>query len=351
MKKNVLAAMAAVMMMVMGGCGSVSGDGTGSADWGGEMTANEDVVSLAESMASSMAESMVESMLDEAGGNVTEEVTEATRAVTTENETEEETDAAYNLWMQRIYVGQYIRTSEEESKTVTIDSEVYPYDSEEIVINIDTEYPYYNDVEPYDCIDLANLKNYPNLKKLNIYGNMYSYSDVRVINWDGAAELENLEEIWLSGVVWGEYDLAKVGSLKTLTIDFCYYDNWDFLGKLKQVEILELSKSGVDELSFINGMDSLTDLTMEHNHSFNNASLDGLEENYSLKRLTFGDNSGFTLNADKELEYMLTDVSGLRKLKGLEQLTVWESGLVDEEKQMNELQEELPACEIKLNGG
>ncbi|MCM1578050.1 MAG: hypothetical protein NC078_04545 [Ruminococcus sp.] len=335
MKKNVLAA--AVMMVVMGGCGSVSGDGMGSADWGGEIMGSEEVVSLAESMASSMAESMVESMLDEAGESVSvTEVTRVTRAVTEEPvaETDESGFAR----------GVYYRKSEEESKTVTIDSEVYPYDCEEIQISVST-YLSYGYAEPYDCIDLRNLEKYPNLKRLIIEDiNAQGSPCVKLINGDCTAKLENLEEISLRKVVW-DYDwLSGISTLKKLTVDSCYDYNGEYLENMPQVEYLELTRCAVTDLSFVNGMSALTQLNLIQT-KLSNSSFDGVEENHSVKQLTLIDNSNYILH-DEAVEYLLTSIAGVSKFKGLESLHISEMHLVDEEKQMKDLQEELPACEI-----
>ncbi|MCM1578048.1 MAG: hypothetical protein NC078_04535 [Ruminococcus sp.] len=336
MKKNVLAAMAAVMM-VMGGCGSVSGDGTETADWGGEIMGSEEVVSLAESM----AESMVESMLDEAGesGSVTE-VTRATRAVTTEKET-----SAEELAMAMRSSGYYLRTSEEESKTVTIDSEVYPYDSEEIKVFIETDYSTLKGIEPYNCIDLENLKNYPDLKKLHIGGNMYDCNSISLINLDSAAGLENLEEIEMWGVVWDKSQLAEIDSLKKLYIGSCQFDDWSFLADLKQVEILELSRNNVSDLSFVNGMSSLGELKLSAN-SIDNSGLYGIEENHTLKKLIFSENCAYSLRSDSTFEYLLTDITGLSRFKGLAYLEISEFYLLDKEQQEEYIREQLPECEV-----
>ncbi len=356
-KKIMTAAMAAAVMFAFGGCAESSvGENealsdVGASDYVGVVVANDEVRSMAESMAEDMAESMAQSMFESMTRDMEESEAEATAAsttvMTTEETTEAETeDVQSRLWEYRRTFGQYIRTSEDESKTITIDSDVYPYDCEEILLWVDMERPYYNDVEPYDCIDLGNLKNYPNLKKLDLVGNMYNWRDIKLINCDSAASLENLEEIRLSGVAWDGSGFSEIRPLKTLTLVFCDYDRWDFLENLKQVETLCFDKSAVNDLSFINGMSSLTELTLYH-AALSNASFDGLEENYSVKRLSFEENSAAIYHEDEDrIEYALTDITGLSKLRGLEYLSIGEGHLTNGEKQMKELQEMLPACEI-----
>ncbi|MDE7294885.1 MAG: hypothetical protein K2N72_10725, partial [Oscillospiraceae bacterium] len=305
-KKIMAAAMAAVVMFALGSCAESSvGENealvdVGASDSVGVVTANDVVQSMAESMAQSMFESMVEGIEE----SVTEGTTVSTAAVTTastsEAATEETTEAETET--SKTFSDIFVRKSEDESHTLTIDSEIFPYDCEEIVIKVETEIARYIEVDTYKYIDLGNLKNYPNLKRLTVTDtNAQGRPFIKLINGDSAAGLENLEEITLQRVVWEEDWLSGIGSLKKLSIEYCYDYSGEFLENLKQVETLYLYRCAVSDLSFINGMSSLRELTLDQ-IKLNNASFDGVEDNYSVKRLRFLENS-YYIGDDK---YSLT---------------------------------------------
>ncbi|MCM1578247.1 MAG: protein phosphatase 1 regulatory subunit 42 [Ruminococcus sp.] len=322
MKKNILAVMAAVMMVVMGSCGSVSGDGTETAgDWGGESVS----VSVTERETSGGTES------EEVTSGETESVTSSVTERVTTAETSGETEEMEN---EHRYEGFFVRTSEDESRTVTIESDVFPYDCEEMYVYISWEDAHYYDVEQYNCIDLGNLVNYPNLKRLRLGGNVYDSKSVTLINCEAAAGLEHLEEIQLSALSWEGDWLAEIGSLKVLKIGQCYDCDSIGLEKLTQVETLRFFRCGMNDLSFVNGMSSLTELSVVQS-GINNESFNGVAENCSVKRLTLSENKD-----------SLTDITGVSRFKGLEYLYISELHLEDEEKQVKELREIMPECEI-----
>ncbi|MCM1578246.1 MAG: hypothetical protein NC078_05540 [Ruminococcus sp.] len=332
MKKNVFVAAAAVMMVVMGSCGSVSGDGTETAgDWGGESVS----VSVTERETSGGTES------EEVTSGETESVTSSVTEGMTTAETSGETEETEN---EHRYEGFFVRTSEEESRTVTIESDVFPYDCEKMLIAIDTERPYYNDVEPYDCIDLGNIKNYPNLKMLAIIGNQYAPDSIKLINCEVLKGLENLTGMSLNGVAMEGDWLSEISSLKTLGLGYYWNCDWSFLEKLTQVERLTLYDEDISDLSFINNMSSLEVLYLEHT-LFNDSSFDGVEENYTVKKLKLSENGSSFPIGDGEYGYTLTDITGVCKLKGLEYLEVSELHLVDVQKQEEYIREQLPECE------
>ena len=212
----------------------------------------------------------------------------------------------------------------------TIDSDGYPLDVEEITISVDTSIYAYGAFQ-YSCIDLANLKNYSNLKKLNIS----SYDDnevgipIKLINCESITELNSLEEITLNVVEFDGTLLSEVNSLKKLDIYWCKL-NWEFLHDLPQVETLILYRCDITELNFINDMKSLSELSLTN---IGIEKFEISEENNSLKRLTLRENA-------------FTDISGIAKLRSLEYLYVSETN--DLENQIEELEKSLPACEIKL---
>ncbi len=212
----------------------------------------------------------------------------------------------------------------------TIDSDVYPLDAEEITIRVDTSMYAYGAFQ-YSCIDLENLKNYSNLKKLNIssYNDAEVYHPISLINCDSTADLNNLEEISLYMVEFDDDWLTEIDSLKKLDFYWCEL-NWDFLHNLSQVEALILCRCNINELDFINDMKSLSEL------SLTNIGIEKFEiakENNSLKRLILSENA-------------FTDISGIVKLRDLEYLYVSETN--DFENQMRELEKSLSTCEINI---
>ena len=339
MKKELAAAAMAAVMLILAGCAGNEGeDITGTSAVTGEAGADNEVMSLAESMAESMFESRMEDM--------TETTAESTAAVTAlkSAETTEEVTATEVTENSKSISHTFCRMSEEESRTVTIESDVFPFDCEEMEIIVDTEYPYYNDVTPYDRIDLANLKNYPVLKKLSIAdGNAQGSAFIELINCESTAELKNLEEIRLCRLVWDDDWLSEIDPLRTLAISSCLNYNGKDLKNLAQVERLTLFRCGITEVEFINGMDSLDELVLDHT-CLSNEGFDEVEKNYSIKRLTLQENV-------LSVGYKLTDIRGVAVLSGLEYLYISETDLVDGDKQVVELQKELPDCEIIYEKG
>ena len=301
MEKKIMAAAAtavataAVVMFALGGCVDSSvGENEalfdeGASDSVGVVTAND--------------------VTEAATENVTEAGTESVTEVTTESVTDE---AAAETEELKSFSAMFARKLEDESLTLTIDSDVYPYDCEYIEIDVDWETSVDLGVEAYKYIDLGNLKNYPNLKKLRIAGNMYDWNGIKLINCAGAAGLENLEEIRLYSVAWDEDWLSGIGSLKELFIGSCYDYDGEFLENMKQVETLGMFRCGVTDLSFINGMSSLTELSVKQS-KLDNSLFDDVEENYSVKKLTISENN-----------------------------------LADLEQQRQEVQASLPECEVKI---
>lgn len=212
----------------------------------------------------------------------------------------------------------------------TIDSDVYPLDSEEITIRVDMSMDIYGDFK-YRCIDLENLKNYSNLKRLNIsaYDDNEVGIPIKLINCESITELNGLEEITLNIVEFDGTWLSEVNSLKKLDIYWCEL-NWDFLHDLSQVETLILCRCDITELDFINDMKSLSELFLTN---IGIEKFEIAEENHSLKRLMLSENA-------------FTDISGIVKLCNLEYLYVSETN--DFEYQMKELKKNLPTCEINL---
>ena len=134
--------------------------------------------------------------------------------------------------------------------------------------------------------------------------------------------------------------------MKKLNIEYCFDYSGEFLENLKQVETLYLYRCGISDLSFVNGMSSLTELTLDQ-IGINNTSFDSVEENYSVKRLSLRENSAYSFTfVDGEIKHSLTNITGVSKFRGLEYLEVSEPYLIDEDNQKKELQEKLPACEI-----
>ncbi len=360
-----LVATAAAVMFALGGCAESSvGENealydVGASDSVGVVMANDEVrsmaesmaedmaVSMAEDMAVSMAQSMFESMTRDMEGSVTEAAAASTTVMTTKKETETTVTEAVDLEQRFEEMKKtqflFVRTSEDESRTLTVDSEIFPYDCEEIIINVDTEAQNHVKTEGYDYLDLENLKNYPNLKRLEIADiNSMAGGYIKIINGGSASGLENLEEIRLRNVTWWEEDwLSGISSLKKLSIEVCRKYDGRFLGNLSQVETLYIDMCPIDDLSFINGMSSLTELTLDWT-KLNNTSFDGVEENYSVKRLTIGSNAPHFEDKDWK---RLTDITGISRLRGLECLRIWDYYL-DKDELMEELQEMLPACEI-----
>lgn len=212
----------------------------------------------------------------------------------------------------------------------TIDSDVYPLDSEEINISIDMSINIYGESK-YSHIDLENLKNYPHLKRLSIstYNDAAVTIPIKLINCESTADLNCLEEITL-GIVSCDGDwLTEINSLKKLNIEWCKL-NWEFLHNLSQVETLILYRCDITELDFINDMKSLSELSLT-NIGIEKFEIEG--ENNSVKRLTLRENA-------------FTDISGIDKLRNLEYLYVSETN--DLENQIKELEKSLPACEIAL---
>lgn len=344
MKKELAAAAMAAVMLTLAGCAGNESDMTGTSAVTGEVSTDNEVMSLAESMAESMFESRMADMTDTTAES-TAAVTAPKPAETAETVTE--TEVTEN---PKSISHTFCRMSEEESRTVTIDSDVYPFDCEEMEIIVDTEYPYYNDVTPYDRIDLANLKNYPVLKKLSIAdGNAQGSAFIELINCESTAELKNLEEIRLCRLVWDDGWLSEIDPLRTLSISSCRNYNGEDLENLAQVENLTLFRCNITELSFINGMDSLTELTVEQS-KLNNSSFDDVDENYSLKRLTLSETGDYIYYDEGGGEPALTNITGVTRFKGLEYLYIWESHLADKERQMEYVLAELPECEITICG-
>ncbi len=336
MEKKIMAAAAvvataAVVMFAFGGCADNSVGGNealsdvGASDSVGVVVANDET--------------------EETTENVTVEVTESVTEAVTESVTDE---AAVETEELKSVSASFARKSEDESLTIVIDSEIYPYDCEAIEIDVDFDTSHNLGVEAYRYIDLGNLKNYPNLKKLRLNGSIFGYT-VELINGDSAAELQNLEEITLCCVAWNEDWLSGIGSLKKLTIGECFDYKGEFLENLKQVETLDIFRCGITELSFINGMSSLTELSVEQS-KLNNSMFDGVEENYSVKRLTMSGNDDYIYLDNGKCEYTLTDITGVIRLKGLEYLYINEEDLVDVEQQRQEVQASLPECEVKIYG-
>ena len=212
----------------------------------------------------------------------------------------------------------------------TIDSNVYPLDSEEINISIDMSISIYGESK-YSHLDLENLKNYPYLKRLSIstYNDAAVTIPIKLINCESTADLNCLEEITL-GIVSCDGDwLTEINSLKKLNIEWCEL-NWEFLHDLPQVETLTLYRCDITELDFINDMKALSELSLTN---IGIEKFEISEENNSVKKLTLSENA-------------FTDISGITKLRSLEYLYVSETN--DLENQIEELEKSLPACEIKL---
>ncbi len=365
MEKKIMAAAtivatAAAVMFALGGCAESSvGENealydVGASDSVGVVMANDEVRSMAESMAEDMAESMAQSMFESMTRDMEGSAVEVTAVSTTVMTPEETTEAETEVTTEKTEISKsdfecFVRKSEDESYTLTIDSDIYPYDCEEIEIKVETEISRYIEVDTYKYIDLGNLKDYPNLRRLRITDtNAQGSAFIKLINGDSVSCLEKLEEITLQRVVWDEDWLSGISSLRNLSIEYCYDYDGKFLENLSQVEMLYLYRCGVSDLSFVNGMSSLTELTLDQ-VKLNNASFDGIEENYSVKRLSLRENSAYSFTfVDGEIKHSLTNITGVSKFRGLEYLDVFEPYLVDEENQKKEMQEKLPACEIRF---
>ncbi|MDE7294886.1 MAG: hypothetical protein K2N72_10730 [Oscillospiraceae bacterium] len=356
MKNKIMAAViTAMVMFALGGCADNSvGENEalfdeGASDSVGVVTANDEVQSMAESMAQSMFESMVEGMEESEVSSAESMVSGSElRTTTVEKTTEAEVTATKDI-KQRLEEAKrtthtFYRLSQDESSTLTIDSEIYPYDSEEIVINVDTEPFSQIETYNYEYLDLANLKNYPNLKRLEIADiNSMAGGYIKIINGGCASGLENLEEIKLWNVTWWEEDwLSGISSLKKLTIIRGFEYDGRFLDKLSQVETLYIGSCPIEDLDFINEMSSLTELTVDW-AKLSNTSFDGVNENYTVKRLIIGWNSYYFGDED-----LLTDIMAVSKFRGLEYLELPVNSYEYYEKQVKELQEKLPACEIRF---
>ncbi len=328
MEKKIMAAAtvvatAAAVMFALGGCA--------------ESSVGENVASLDVGASDSVGVVMANDETEETTENVTGEVTES---VTDEAAVETEELKSVSV--------RFARKLEDESLTLTIDNENFPYDCEEIEIDVDTEIARYIEVKTYQYIDLGNLKYYPDLKRLIITDdNAQGSAFIKLINGGSAAGLENLEEITLKKVVWDEDWLSGISSLKKLSIASCRSYEGEYLENLSQVETLSIYRCPITDLSFINGMSSLTELTMDQT-KLNNSGFDGVEENYSVKRLTLCENGASYALGDGEYGYTLTDITGVSKLRGLEYLYAAETHLVDLEQQRQEVQASLPECEVKI---
>ncbi len=218
------------------------------------------------------------------------------------------------------------------NRVFTIDSDVYPLDSEEITIRVDTSMYAYGNFQ-YNYIDLENLKNYSNLKRLSIssYNDAEVHDPIKLINCGSIASLNNLEELTLDMVEFDGDWLSEISSLKTLDIQWCKL-NWNFLHDLSQVETLILYRCDITELDFINDMKSLSELSLSN---IGIEKFEIAEENNSVKRLLLNENA-------------FTDISGIDMLCNLEYLYVSETHLDDYENQINELKASLPMCEINI---
>lgn len=265
-------------------------------------------------------------------GTTVEAFAETTAAEQPANEIEttEETTSSSDIERESIKI-KFVETN-------TIDSDVYPLDSEEININVDMSMDIYGNIK-YDSFDLENLKYYSNLKKLSIsaYNESAVYRPIKLINCDSTANLNNLEEISLYQVEFDDDWLTGIDSLKKLDFDWCKI-NWEFLHDLTQVETLVFDRCYISEFDFINDMKSLSELSLTHIGIAEFVDIEKFEieeENNSLKRLTLSENA-------------FTDISGIAKLRGLEYLYVFETNLKNPAKIDKELQECLPECEINI---
>lgn len=335
MKKELAAAAMAAVMLILAGCAGNESDMTGTSAVTGEVSTDNEVMSLAESMAESMFESRMADMTDTTAES-TAAVTAPKPAETAETVTE--TEVTEN---PKSISHTFCRMSEEESRTVTIDSDVYPFDCEEMTIFVDSDAQRDFGAEGYLYIDLKNLKDYPDLKRLEI-GDLNGMAGgyIKIINGGSAAGLENLEEIELHNCTWWEEDwLSGIGSLRKLSIIGCRYYEGELLENLTQVETLCFDMCPIRDLSFINGMSSLNELVLTFAR-LNNTSFDGVEDNYSVKKVTIGLNHIY----DSYDDSVLKDIAGLGKFKKLEYLKIPETEFIDDK--VKALQDVLPECEI-----
>ena len=275
MKKELAAAAMAAVMLILAGCAGNESDMTGTSAVTGEVSTDNEVMSLAESMAESMFESRMADMTDTTAES-TAAVTAPKPAETAETVTE--TEVTEN---PKSISHTFCRMSEEESRTVTIDR-----------------------LETGDLNGMAG-------------------GYIKIINGGSAAGLENLEEIELHNCTWWEEDwLSGIGSLRKLSIIGCRYYEGELLENLTQVETLCFDMCPIRDLSFINGMSSLNELVLTFAR-LNNTSFDGVEDNYSVKKVTIGLNHIY----DSYDDSVLKDIAGLGKFK-------------------KTLQDVLPECEI-----
>lgn len=335
MKKELAAAAMVAVMLTLAGCAGNESNVTGTQAVTGETSADNEVMSLAESMAESMFESRMADM--------TETAAESTSAVTALKfaETTEEVTATEVTENSKSVSHTFFRQSEDESRTLVIDSDVFPFDCEEMNIRVDSDAQRDFGAEGYLYIDLENLKDYPNLSRLEIGdSNGMAGGYIKIINGGSAAGLENLEEIELHNCTWWEEDwLSGIGSLRKLSIIGCRYYEGELLENLTQVETLCFDMCPIRDLSFINGMSSLNELVLTFAR-LNNTSFDGVEDNYSVKRVTIGLNHLY----DAHDNGVLKNIAGLGKFKKLEYLKIPETEFIDDK--VKALQEVLPECEI-----
>lgn len=281
------------------------------------------ILSICVSLMLSACEKQAESSSEADTGQTAEATAEQTEQLIDEIETTEQT-TSYSLTEPET------EKNNNNDGVFTIDSNVYPLDSEEITVKVDMSMNIYGDFQ-YSCIDLENLKSYSNLKRLNIsaYDDNEAGIPIKLINCDSVADLNNLEEITLGMVKFDDDWLSEIDSLKKLDMYWCEL-KWDFLHDLSQVETLILCRCNINELDFINDMRSLSEL------SLTNIGIEKFEiakENNSLKRLILSENA-------------FTDISGIVKLRDLKYLYVSETN--DFEDQMKELEKSLPTCEINI---
>lgn len=281
------------------------------------------ILSICVSLMLSACEKQAESYSEADTGQTSEATAEQTEQLIDEIETTEETTSDSLIEPET-------EKNNSNDGVFTIDSNVYPLDSEEITIKVDMSMNIYGDFQ-YSCIDLENLKNYSNLKRLNIsaYDDNEAGIPIKLINCDSVADLNGLEEITLGRVKFDDDWLSEIDSLKKLDMYWCEL-KWDFLHDLSQVETLILCRCNINELDFINDMRSLSEL------SLTNIGIEKFEiakENNSLKRLILSENT-------------FTDISGIVKLRDLKYLYVSETN--DFEDQMKELEKSLPTCEINI---
>lgn len=214
-----------------------------------------------------------------------------------------------------------------ENNTLTLGVDIYPIESEEIVLSINSA------ENKYTYIDLSNLTQYTKLKKLEILNMNDVYNPIRLINYDTLLESSSLEEITVYMISFDYNVLSQVKSLKILNINWYTTDDWSFLKELNQVQELNLYRCNIKDVGFINEMTSLSHLALQNTPIQN---FEDIETNTLLKEMQL-------------IENELTTLSGIDKFENLEYLYISECYIDEMEQELYTLKNKLPACDIEAN--